>query len=1045
MTAPKEILTLVERFDRSREAYLSGEYNETQLRREFLDPFFKALGWDVENTQGYAEPYKDVVHEDAIKIGTVTKAPDYSFRIGGVRKFFVEAKKPAVNVKEDISPAYQLRRYAWSAKLPLSILTDFEEFAVYDCRVRPLPTDKSSTNRTIYLRCTDYETKWDEIADVFSKDAVLKGSFDKYAETNKRKRGTAEVDDAFLHEIEEWRTALAANIALRNADLSQRELNFAVQRTIDRIIFLRICEDRGIETYGALMSLQNSERIYKRLVETFHRADERYNSGLFHFRPEKERNEPPDEMTLGLDIDDKPLKEIIKSLYYPHSPYEFSVLPADILGQVYEQFLGKVIRLTAGHRAVVEDKPEVKKAGGVYYTPTYIVEYIVKNTVGRLLNSDLTPSPTDLSPALSKGEGVDLTPAPSPNWRGVSEGRGEVRKQMTPKQVSKLRILDPACGSGSFLIGAYQYLLDWHRDWYMKDGPEKWAKGKSPTLYQASHPTLGEDPPPHLRRGQGGGAHWRLTTTERKRILLNNIYGVDIDAQAVETTKLSLLLKVLEGENEQTISRQLKMFHERALPDLGSNIKCGNSLIGPDFYSDDLFASVGAIRESPLRGGKAKSLADDERLRINAFDWKTEFKEIMDAGGFDAVIGNPPYIQSRSEQLAEQDKNYFMQTYRTAEYQLNTFGLFIERSHDLLKAGGLFGMIIPNYWLSTKYNLKLRLFLFKQNTVLEILNVYNVFEDASVDTVVLITQRHDKKDWSQPVLIRSIDRKLNSILVRLLAVQNREWALERLMAIDRDAEDVTVTFSHNLNLKGTSQLGQFFDFRFGMKPYQVGKGKPPQTKAVVQSKQFEANKKIGGDYERVLKARNVQRYHLIWEGDWIKYGDHLAEPRSLSLFTGERILLQRIVSRDRLDVTIAFETYICNTDVITLKPTSKSPRPDTKFSVGVLGSIAVGYYVKSGNVNLDRATYPKINTATLASLPLPTINLSDPTDKSRHDRMVSLVEQMLALHKQLASAKTDHEKTALQRQIDTTDKQIDELVYELYGLTEDERRIVEGK
>src|SRR5450756_689743 len=183
-------------------------------------------------------------------------------------------------------------------------------------------------------------------------------------------------DDAFLKEIESWRDLIARNIALRNPALTQRELNFAVQQTIDRIIFLRICEDRGIEEYGRLMALLNGDHVYGRLFELFQRADERYNSGLFHFRREKGRNEPADELTPALAVDDKPLKEIVKNLYYPDSAYEFSVLPADILGQVYEQFLGKVIRLTPGHRAVVEDKPEVKKAGGVYYTPTYIVDYL---------------------------------------------------------------------------------------------------------------------------------------------------------------------------------------------------------------------------------------------------------------------------------------------------------------------------------------------------------------------------------------------------------------------------------------------------------------------------------------------------------------------------------------------------------------------------------------------------------------------------------------------------------------------------------------------
>ncbi|MDO9128796.1 MAG: type I restriction enzyme HsdR N-terminal domain-containing protein [Anaerolineales bacterium] len=255
MPAPEIICQLVERFEQNREAYRSGKYNETQLRREFLDSFFEALGWDVNNRQGYAEAYKDVVHEDSLEVEGATKAPDYAFRIGGTRKFFVEAKKPAVNIQYDIHPAFQLRRYAWSAKLPLSILTDFEEFAVYDCRSKPDKNDTAATGRVMFLTFKDYAEKWDDLAAIFSRDAVLKGSFDKYAETARGKKGTAEVDDAFLAEIERWRDLLARNIALRNPDLSVRELNFAVQMTIDRIIFLRICEDRGVERYGQLLEL----------------------------------------------------------------------------------------------------------------------------------------------------------------------------------------------------------------------------------------------------------------------------------------------------------------------------------------------------------------------------------------------------------------------------------------------------------------------------------------------------------------------------------------------------------------------------------------------------------------------------------------------------------------------------------------------------------------------------------------------------------------------------------------------------------------------
>ncbi len=585
MTAPAIVADLVDLFQTHLDTYRSQQYNEAQLRQEFVNPLFRALGWDVYDEKRYADAYKEVIHEAAIKVGGRTKAPDYCFRAGGGKaSFFVETKKPSVGISRDPAPAYQLRRYAWSAKLPVSILTGFEALAVYDCRIRPSKNDKPTTARVLLLTYHEFVDRWEELVGLFSPEAIRRGALERFVASKKVKKGTAEVDAAFLSEIETWRDVLARNIALRNPELAPRDLNFAVQRTVDRTVFLRICEDRGIEPYGTLQSLLNGARVYRRLAELFQRADERYNSGLFHFSPERDRAEPPDDLTLGLSIDDKPLKDILQSLYYPDSPYEFSVLPAEILGQVYEQFLGEVIRLTKGHQARVEEKPEVRKAGGVYYTPAYIVEH----TLGRLL-----------------------------------QGKA-------PAQAAKLRILDPACGSGSFLIGAYQHLLDWHRDRYVDEDAEKHARGRNPKLY----------------RGPSG--EWRLTTAERKRILLSNIYGVDIDPQAVEVTKLSLLLKVLEGESKESVNNQLRLFHERALPDLGRNIKCGNSLIGPDFYE-----------------GRRKSLFDEEEIyRTNAFNWhdsKHGFGDIMGGGGFQVVIGNPPYVLLQDEFRDDKQLDYFRQ------------------------------------------------------------------------------------------------------------------------------------------------------------------------------------------------------------------------------------------------------------------------------------------------------------------------------------------------------------------------------------------------
>lgn len=611
---PDKVLRLVERFEQQADRVRSPDYNETQLRIDYINPLFAALGWDIDNSQDFAEQYREVVHEDRVKVAGQTKAPDYSFRVGGQRKFFLEAKKPAINIKTSPEPAYQLRRYAWSAKLACSLLTDFEEFAIYDTRIRPKHGDRASKARREYISYQKYEERWDFLFGTFSKDAVYKGEFDRYVDS-KKGRGAQPFDDAFLEEIEGWRTQLANNLALRNDSLDEPGLNFAVQRIIDRIIFLRIAEDRGTEPLGQLQSLLNSEKTYDQLGKLFLDADKRYNSGLFHFRNERGRDGNPDTLTPTLTVDDRTLKTIIKALYYPDSPYEFTMVSADILGSIYERFLGKVITLTAGHRARIEEKPEVRKAGGVYYTPEYIVDYIVENTVGKLLDGK------------------------------------------TVRQAGNITVLDPACGSGSFLIGAYGFLLDWYLAQYREADPAALAAGKNPVL----------------RKTQTGD--WALTIRERKRILLTHIHGVDLDGQAVEVTKLNLLLKCLEGETSQTLGFQLKLLPDRALPDLGSNIKCGNSLIGTDIIGTDAW----------------REMSEAERARINPFDYEREFPEVFKgkSPGFDAVIGNPPYGAS----LLPAEKHSLAHRYPIGT--TDTAALFVMRATELAIRQSRIGLIIP--------------------------------------------------------------------------------------------------------------------------------------------------------------------------------------------------------------------------------------------------------------------------------------------------------------------------------------------------------------
>jgi len=415
----EDIARLVKHFAANREAYRAPGYKEAQARSEFIDPLFVALGWDVHNEAGAAPQYREVIPEPSLDVGGQAKAPDYVFRVGRDDKFFAEAKKPGVNVKEDRAAAYQVRNYGWNADLPLSVLTDFEEFAVYNCRMRPYERHSAGIGRLDYFTFEQYPDVWRKVWELFSREAVWGGSFDRFIASAQSRRGASQVGDEFLKDIEKWREGLAHNIANRNA-VEVGDLNDAVQRTIDRIIFLRMAEDRGMEESDRLLKLAERENIYAGLERCFNQAEARYNSGLFDFKE--------DALTLKLKIDDAALKPVIKSLY---DSYNFRVMPAEILGSVYEQFLGKVIRVTEGGHAKVEEKPEVKKAGGVYYTPSYIVDYIVRNTVGKQV-----------------------------------EGR-------SPKQLRGYRVLDMACGSGSFLLGAYQCLLDHYLRWYVENGPEK--------------------------------------------------------------------------------------------------------------------------------------------------------------------------------------------------------------------------------------------------------------------------------------------------------------------------------------------------------------------------------------------------------------------------------------------------------------------------------------------------------------------------------------------------------------------------------------------
>ena len=993
MTAPDTVYQLVEKFDRNSAAYKRRDYNETQLRIEFVNPLFEALGWDVrDRTQ--------VSHETRVLVEGKPKHPDYGFRIGKTTHFYLETKKPALNLKDDPSPAYQLRRYGWSGNLPVSILSDFEEFIVYDCRIQPHKNDPASKGRLRYYHYPQYIEKWDEFETLFSRDAVRDGALRHWIEDEKT-RGALPVDEAFLREMETWRETLAKDMALHNRSLSQRQLNLLVQRTIDRIVFFRIAEDRNIELYGRLQRAASpGKQVYNELKILFREADDKYNSGLFHFAPGDDSRGEADQKSLRIHLSDEPLRQIITSLYYPASPYEFSVLPADILGQVYERFLGKVIELTAGGQAQVTDKPEVRKAGGVYYTPTYIVDYIVENTVGALL------------------------------------------KDKNPDQAAKLRILDPACGSGSFLTGAYQHLLDWHLDYYRR------------------HPRRFRN----RRRETPDG--FALTTAEKRRILLNNIYGVDLDQNAVEVSKLALLLKMLENESEAT-GRQTLMFSAggQILPDLSGNIKWGNSLIGTDFY----------------RGKQMMMFDEEEMYRVKAFDWESEtrgFGSIMKPGGFDAVIGNPPYV--RQEILGKAFKDYAKQKYETYAGTADLYTYFIEKGVKLLNENGLFGIIVANKWMRARYGKPLRLWL-KQRDIREIIDFgdLQVFQGATTYPCIITISSKDSASgvflattvenltfetladyvkqsrfsvnqanlsdngWSLiSEVIQELLQKIAAQGVKL-AQYNTEVGIYRgILTGLNEAFVIDVETKERLIKEHSSSAKVIKPF---LKGRDIKRYTTPTVKRFViiipsgwtnnnMSKNQNAWNVVKETYPAI--AKHLEPFEDKAEKRWDK-GDYWWELRSCDYydeFEKPKLMLPDISLRGNFILDETGKKYCANTAYIIGSA--------DKYLLGILNSRLITFFYENVSSKY-RGGYLRFIYQYLEVIPIRTINFDNPADVAMHDKIVALVETMLDLHKQLPGL-SGIQREIVDAQIETADREIDTLVYRLYDLTDDEIAIVAG-
>lgn len=983
---------LIQRFESDRTHYLSKNYSEAQARVDFITPFFKALGWDVENEEGLAHHAREVV----VELGEDTQGrPDYGFRLAGQTKFFVEAKAPS-EALDNARHIMQAKKYAWNTKqVFFVVLTDFEEFRFYDASIIP-DERKPDEGLLLNFRYTDYFSNIAKLWD-FSPERVAAGSLEALLPRDRRtQRLRIPVDTAFLDEMTGWREELAKNIYKNNPALTARQLNEVVQRLLDRIVFIRVAEDRRVIEKNQLRDVVEEWEarggkfhIFEGLNDLFHRINEDFNGEIFKPHLSEE-----------IKIDSDVLAHIIERLYPPKSPYRFDVIGVELLGSIYERYLGKTIRPTA-KQVRVEEKPEVRKAGGVYYTPKYIVDYIVKNTVGKLI-----------------------------------EGK-------TPKQIEKIRILDPACGSGSFLIGAFQCLIDYHVR-YLTEHPKETQVGQ---LF------------PDVMKDESGEP--RLSVIRKAQILKNNLFGVDIDAQAVEITMMSLYLKALEGERSQLPPKQ------HLLPELKYNIICGNSLIGPDIY------------------GQGTLFGDADRDRINAFAWDSDatgFGRIAKDGGFDAVIANPPYIRIQTlQEFSPLEADYLKRHYLSASSgNFDIYVCFVEKGLSVLRDSGKLGFILPSKFFQTDYGKPLRELLANKESIESIVDFCHlqVFDGPTTYTCLLFLSRTPRKTFRY----MKIEREANLPFLKgepsavpvadlsqgpwVLAGRDKRRIFDKMEAQSTRLIDLPSEISRGSSsgaddifiVRSTEKSGMYVSrdgesvrlepkilriplYATGFSRYYFGHDSNERIifpyRIEDESAELIAERDLKREFPRAFEYLRARR-HLLEERKQFMAWYSFSAPRNLPEHDTASLLVPLLADRGLFSEFPDGRQRFClmasgGFSIKTDKSTVVSPR----YLLGVLNSKLLFAYLKSKS-NVFRGGWITCTKQYVAPLPI------RHADGSQHDDMVTLVDCILALNRKWNSGKlAPSELERLGRQIADTDAEIDDLVYKLYGITDEERKIIE--
>jgi len=880
--AKKKIKELINEYKGIKKRDEVGLYNEETTKQRFIQPLFKALGWDFK---------VDVWPEEKVSKGRV----DYAFKLNNITKFFVETKSLKIGLD---NPDYdkQVINYGWLKDITWVVLTNFEELKIFNSELKE---ENLVLDLTYDRYLKDFNDLWR-----LSKEAFIKGELDRWAEKYGKKAKRLKVGEQLFEDLMEWRKFLFENASLF-LDLSKEEISEGVQKILDRLIFIRTAEDRGIEEKILLPKLREwedkgrNQEFMEVLSKIFRDFDEGYNSELFA---------PHDceKWKLGTEV----LEKVVKGLYKTKDDldYDFSAIDSDVLGGIYEQYLGHLLKMTKGEAKVISGRAK-RKEKGIYYTPKFIVDYIVKGTLG------------------------------------------EVLKNKKPNEIRKLKVLDPACGSGSFLQRAHQEIVDYLEE---KKSEVKDEKSKLGAIAR-------------LKREKEGRKE--LSVAQKIEILRNNIYGVDLDHQAVEIARLNLLLKVLD--------KRMK------LPLLDDTIKEGNSLISGD--------------EKEL-----KKYFGDKWKEKKPFNWEEEFEEVFKQGGFDVIIGNPPY----GAELSEKERKFIAKKFKIGSLYKNTALLFIEKSLELLNKNGYFSMIVPKS-LAFSQLWKNGRDLIKQHLI-KIVDVSKAFEDVLLEQIIIVLKKNS--------------RSRNYVL--------EDLSSEQTITIHKKFIDLTDSFILH---------GEKEDFKIFRK---INKGARYLSAITETRRGLPFQKYLTKERTRypVIKGKTISRYKFELDEGYLP--EKMIEQNKIKFLLKPKIISQRIVAHvTKPKEHIIIMSALDKDGFLTVDTVENTVITNDKYSLEfllcLLNSKLVSWYTYRYIFSKAIRTMD-LDKYYLGKIPLPNIEINNRI-------FIKLANKILKLNKELQKFgdKITDKRKKIEKEIGRIDRKIDEVVYRLYNLTEEEIKIIE--